>query len=86
VGVVSAVLLFAVIVALSALFVSVEEGEIAEKTAGQAPSEMRKLRNDQLLLLSDYRWVDQANGIVRIPIDRAIDLMLAEEAKKERDR
>jgi hypothetical protein len=32
--------------------------------------------------LSGYGWVDRAAGIVRIPIDRAIDLVCAAEARK----
>jgi hypothetical protein len=32
--------------------------------------------------LSGYGWVDRPAGVVRIPIDRAIDLVCAEEARK----
>jgi hypothetical protein len=32
--------------------------------------------------LSGYGWVDRRAGIVRIPIDRAIDLVCAAEARK----
>jgi hypothetical protein len=32
--------------------------------------------------LSGYGWVDRSAGIVRIPIDRAIDLVCAAEARK----
>jgi len=32
--------------------------------------------------LSGYGWVDKPAGIVRIPIDRAIDLVCAAEARK----
>ena len=28
-----------------------------------------------------YRWVDEKKGLVRIPIDRAIELMVKEAAK-----
>ena len=60
--------------------------EIARKNAGQAPSNLRLSENEQLMILTEYRWIDQEKGIVRVPIDRAIELVLADEAKKEEDR
>lgn len=33
-------------------------------------------RAEEDKLLNGYSWVDQAHGVVRIPIDRAMDLML----------
>lgn len=32
--------------------------------------------------LSGYEWVDRSAGIVTVPIDRAIDLVCADEARK----
>jgi len=84
VGIVGCVLVFVSIVALTALFLWVERDEIAEKTAGQAPSDLRLAENEQQVILTEYRWIDKEKGIVRIPIDRAMDLMLAE-AKKGGD-
>ena len=86
VGIVGSVLVFVIIVLLTALFLWIEEAEIAEKTAGQAPSELRRSENEQLMILNDYGWVDQEKGLVRIPIDRAIELMLAEAVEKEEGR
>ena len=81
VGIVGCVLVFVIIVALSALFIHVENEEIAKKTAGQAPSDLRLAENEQQVILTEYRWIDKEKGIVRIPIDRAIDLMLQEAGK-----
>jgi hypothetical protein len=33
------------------------------------------IRADEDKLLNGYSWVDQAHGVVRIPIDRAMDLV-----------
>jgi hypothetical protein len=82
VGIVGAVLVFAFIIALNALFLRVEESEVAEKTAGEAPSDLRLAENEQQALLTEYRWIDQEKGIVAVPIDRAIELMLEEAAKQ----
>lgn len=41
-------------------------------------ADLKALRDREDELLSSYQWVDKQNGIVRIPIDRAIDLEAAE--------
>lgn len=40
------------------------------------PQELNQYRKEQEDLLQTYGWVDQKNGIVRIPIDRAMDLLI----------
>jgi hypothetical protein len=44
-----------------------------EVNSGQA---LKQLRATEDAILSSYGWVDRQKGIVRIPIDRAIDLVL----------
>jgi hypothetical protein len=34
-----------------------------------------KLRMEQRAQLNSYGWIDQSNGVVRIPIERAMDLL-----------
>jgi hypothetical protein len=41
-----------------------------------APLDLKRYRADQEKLLQGYGWVDSQAGIVRIPVDRAMDLML----------
>lgn len=41
--------------------------------SGQA---LKQLRGTEEAILSSYAWVDRQKGIVRIPIDRAIDLTM----------
>lgn len=38
--------------------------------------ELRELRAAEEEALSGYAWIDEKNGIVRIPIERAIDLLV----------
>ncbi len=38
-----------------------------------APEDLKKLRAQEDSVLNTYGWVDRQKGIVRIPIDRAID-------------
>jgi len=78
VGVVSAVLLFVVVVALQALFYRMAEGERSRKVYEQPYEALEKLDADQLGTLSSYGWVDQQQGVTRIPIERAMQLIVDE--------
>lgn len=42
----------------------------------QAPQELHQYLQEEKETLDTYGWVDQKNGVVRIPIDRAMDLLL----------
>jgi hypothetical protein len=42
-------------------------------------AQLRELRSAHLRILTSYDWVDRENEIARIPIQRAIDLILEEE-------
>jgi hypothetical protein len=37
---------------------------------------LKRYREDQEKILRSYGWVDSQAGIVRIPVDRAMDLLL----------
>jgi len=78
VGVVSAILLFVVVVALQALFFRMQEGERSRKVYEQPYEALQKLDADQLGTLTSYGWVDQQRGVTRIPIERAMALVVAE--------
>jgi hypothetical protein len=41
------------------------------------------LRKKEAALLAEYGWVDRAKGVVRVPIERAMELV-AEEREKEK--
>jgi len=41
-----------------------------------APLDLKRYREDQEKILQSYGWVDPQAGIVRIPVDRAVDLLL----------
>ena len=48
------------------------------QSATQSPSvgeALKQLRATEDAILTTYGWVDRKGGIVRIPIDRAIDLL-----------
>ncbi len=78
VGILGAVLLFAIIVGLQGLFYSMERKELAQKVADNPYEPLKRLDADQLEVLNSYGWVDQQAQIVHIPIGRAMELVVAE--------
>ena len=49
----------------------------APRLQGDPVAEYNRLTAEQLAELGSYAWVDRGAGIVRIPIERAIDLLAA---------
>jgi hypothetical protein len=43
---------------------------------GDPPADLRKYLIEKEQELTTYNWIDRRTGIVRVPIDRAIDLLL----------
>jgi hypothetical protein len=41
-----------------------------------APEDLKALRKQEDQILDTYGWVDKSGGVVRVPIDRAMDIML----------
>jgi hypothetical protein len=39
------------------------------------PGALRQLRSEEDLILNHYAWVDKNQGVVRIPIDKAMELI-----------
>ena len=72
------VLLAAVVVGVNQLFRTLMTDEIAAKVLTHPSSELRELRAEEQSRLTRYRWVSQKDGIVRIPLDRAVELTLAD--------
>jgi uncharacterized membrane protein len=78
VGAVGVILLAVVILLLQVLFHRTSEAERWRKVVSQQPEQLRQVRTEQLDRLNSYRWVDEQNGIVTIPIERAMELVVQE--------
>ena len=72
IGIVSVVLVFALIVALDVLYYHVAEAEVAGKSTGEMSGVLAESRAQQEAQLTSYGWVDREAGIVHIPIDVAM--------------
>jgi hypothetical protein len=79
VGAVGVILLAVVILLLQVLFHRTAEAERYRKVISQQPEELRQVRSEQLDRLNSYRWVDEQNGVVTIPIERAMELVARED-------
>jgi hypothetical protein len=77
-GLVGSILVLAVILLAQVLFYNVQRIEDDTKRYAGKPRELADLQARQLAQINVYRYVDQANGVVAIPIDRAMELYAAE--------
>lgn len=77
---IGAIMVFAVIVGLQALFYTIERGEYERKVVALAPEQLSRLRAEQQENLVRYRWINQREGIVAIPVERAMELVVREAA------
>ena len=78
VGIISAILLFVIIVMLQAVFYRAEQRELAKKVYSQPFEALQRLDATQLEQLNSYGWISQPEGVVHLPIERAMELMAAE--------
>jgi hypothetical protein len=67
-------------VGLAAFLVSQRENipTVDEQTAEVRLKNLAELNAENQKLLTQYHWVDKSKGVVGIPIDRAMDLVVAQ--------
>jgi hypothetical protein len=54
------------------------KGEVARKVLAQPAVAVNQVRAEQLRQINEYRWIDPNAKVVAIPIDRAMELVVAE--------
>lgn len=52
------------------------KGPVTEDIVAQRYAKLAEVTANQHKLISSYEWIDQKNGIVRIPIDQAMKLVI----------
>jgi len=65
-------------VGVAALAGWAEEAEFAEKVESRPYVELRELEASQAHKLSSYGWVDEEAGVVRVPIEEGMRMVLDE--------
>ena len=81
-GVVLLFVLFGVIV-LAVIGPGPRGSDYEETRAKKRLENLKKLREETEKTLSTYSWIDKNKGIARIPIDRAMELTIAELAQQK---
>src|SRR5690348_3523863 len=71
---VTVITLVGIVVGVNELFVSAFEGEISAKVLEPQSTSLRSLRAEEKRRLTQVQWVNEKEGVVRIPLDRAIEL------------
>jgi hypothetical protein len=74
IGLVGALLVLLMVIVLETLYYAAQRQEEYRKMVAPPAEELSHLRADQQERLNSYRWVDQAKGVVAIPIERAMEL------------
>jgi len=72
------VLLVIIVVGVNELFRQMMTSEIEGKVLSRPNSELRELRAEEEAKLGRYQWVSKKDGVVRVPLARAIELTLAD--------
>ncbi len=76
VGLVFAIVLFVVVVLLQAFFYHQEQDENMRKVVAVAPQELSQLQAQQQEVLHSYKILDPQKGVVAIPVDLAMKLIV----------
>ena len=85
VGAVGVILLAVVVILLQVLFYRTSEAERWRKVISRQPAELRGVQAEQREMLNGYRWIDEPNGVVAIPVDAAMELVVKEAASSATD-
>ena len=78
------VVLVVVLVGMSQYFTKSREEIVYKEVLSKPNPALIELRAKDHHILTTYAWVDSSKGIVRIPIQRAMDLMVNEAYAKQK--
>jgi hypothetical protein len=80
VGFVGTMVLVAIVIVLQVAYYHVAAALFRQKDLDQPIVELETAIQAQQARLAGYHWIDKPKGVVAIPIDRAMDLVVAEAA------
>jgi hypothetical protein len=76
----SLVLLILTIVAIQVYFEHIWQEAVYEKVLKPKDPELMDLRNRESWNMTHYGYMDQKSGVVRIPVDKAMDMVMKDAA------
>ena len=80
-GAAGALLVLVIVVVLQALYYRSEDAEFRAKILSEPALQLRQLQVKQKEALTGYRILDPKQGVVAIPIERAMELVAAEASR-----
>lgn len=80
---VAAILVWAGILFLHAWYHNRLSAEAERKVVGRPATALIELRGAQKGVLTEYGWIDRERGVVKLPIARAMELVVAESGRGE---
>lgn len=83
VGALGAIGLMVVIIALQAWFFGAQRSKQARNSDAGGLAEIGQVPAGTVELLGSYRWIDQPKGVVGIPVERAMALVVQEQSAIE---
>ena len=72
-----------VVIVLNSFFISSMEKEVYNSVLKPESVELRDLRAREIETLTSYKMLDETNGVVQIPIERAMQLLADEAFQKQ---
>ena len=78
IGFLSALITFAIILALQVLYYSAENQQLERKVFQAPTTQSDTLLAEQAVKLTRYDWIDREQRRVMIPVDRAMELVVKE--------
>ena len=84
VGFISAILTFAIIIAVQAMFYSAKQAELVKKDINVADATVIETITQQRQKLTGYSWADDKKKNVSIPIEQAMAMVIEKEATKSK--
>lgn len=71
-------ILVVLVIGIQTFFTQTTQAQLVDKVYSRVDPALNLLRTQEAEKLNEYRWVNRSQGIVRIPVDRASELVLAE--------
>ena len=84
VGAIGIALVVVIVLALEVVHRRTAQAEFDRKVTNREPQELRLLEAEQAEKLHGYAWVDQQAGSVRLPIDRAMTVLVEQDREARR--
>lgn len=75
-GLLLVLLVVAAVMGLQGMYYGVTESQRQVKVVDQIPVSFKNLQYEQQTRMNSYEWVDKNNGIVNIPIEMAMELVV----------